>query len=362
VSSTEQLEPVAWDVAERVARNALHYLGPIEPAVTAELSAQFDAITQRAQGLVEEATGLVSSAGPARAIVVDRFGWVEANIASFRRLLRPLSERLAHESRRIRRSLTPMSRAAAGVEVGLLLAWMSGRVLGQYDVLPGDGSEGGDAVYFVGSNVLSLEARHGFAPDQFRMWIALHETTHRVQFTGVDWMRQYFLDLVDRGTSLVMPDAHFVLDRLRESVRALRAGENPLAEGGVVALFASSEQLATLRDAQGLMSLLEGHSTVVMSQAAPLLVPSADQFAAVLSDRRTSATGVSRVVQQALGVEAKLRQYAEGEHFVRAVTAAGGPELFAEVWRESANLPTVEEIRDPDLWVARVGERTGRRR
>ena len=355
-------DPVDWVVAGRVATQALRYLGPARPEIPAGLSEEFDEITERAQRLVEESTGLQSAAGPAHARVVDRVGWVEANIASFRRLLRPLGERLAGEGRAARRALAPANRAAAGVEVGLMLAWMSGRVLGQYDVVPSEEAPGGDAVYFVGPNVLALEERHGFAPEQFRLWIALHETTHRVQFTGVEWMRTYFVDLVNRGTALVTPDARFVLERLRQAAEELLAGQNPLADGGVVALLATSEQLATLREAQGLMSLLEGHSNYVMSQAAPTLVPDAEEFAQALARRRNSAGGVSKLVQQALGIEAKLRQYAEGEAFVRAVFEAGGEARFAEVWRAPENLPSIEEIREPQRWLDRVDARAGARR
>ena len=346
-------DPVDWLIAERVAAQALRLLKPPPFVDPRSLEATFDEITGRAQELVEEATGLHSGAGPAHAVVLDRTGWVRANIGSFRRLLRPLGEQLASGDRQDRRSLSPANRAAAGVEIGLMLAWMSGRVLGQYDIVPSEDAPSGDAVYYVGPNVVALERRHGFDPEQFRMWIALHETTHRVQFTGVEWMRGYFLELVSRGTALVTPDARFVLDRLRHAVEELRQGQNPLADGGVVALLATSEQLATLREAQGFMSLLEGHSNYVMSRAAPAIVPRADEFAAVLAQRRASATGVARVVQQAIGLEAKLRQYAEGEQFVRAVVEAGGPELFAKVWEAPENLPSIEEIREPSRWVAR---------
>jgi coenzyme F420 biosynthesis associated uncharacterized protein len=353
-SAPEDLDPVSWDVAARVARAALRFASPPAPYSLGALQAEFDAVTERSQALVEESTGLRSSAGPARAVVVDRAGWVTANIGSFQRLLRPVGERLARESRQARRALTPASKAAAGVEVGLLLAWMSGRVLGQYDVFPGAGASGSDALYFVGPNIAALERRHGFSPEEFRLWIALHEMTHRVQFTGVSWMRGYFLDLVERGTSLVVPDAKYLLERLRGAVAELRAGGNPLAEGGVMALLATAEQLETLREAQGLMSLLEGHASVIMTDAAPVLVPDAAHFAAVLAARRTSSAGLTRVVQQALGVEAKLRQYAEGEQFVRAVLAAGGAGLLAEVWSAPSALPGVDEIRAPDRWVARM--------
>lgn len=350
-------ELVAWDVAVRVARGTIQ-LAPapkLSAAESAKLTKDFAEVTARAERLVEQATGLVSAAGPPRALVTDRSGWVEANVASFRRLLAPVARRVA-SSESARRALNPVSRAAAGTEVGLLLAWMSGRVLGQYDLLPVDESDG-DAVYYVGPNVLQLERQHGFPPGEFRLWIALHEVTHRLQFTGVPWMRDYFLSIVERGTEVGTPDVHALLDSLRRAAAELREGRNPLAEGGVIGLLASSDQLATLREAQALMSLLEGHGDVVMSSAGRDEVPGAEHFAEVLRRRRAEAGGLARAVRQLVGIEGKFRQYAEGERFVEAVLAAGGQELLGRVWESPDMLPSLEEIRQPERWVARVGGR-----
>src|SRR5207302_5379346 len=126
-------------------------------------------------------TGLRSLAGPARARVTDRRGWIRANLASFRRLLRPLTERLG--DRLGAGAMAPVARTVAGAEVGALLGWMSTRVLGQYDVLitETEHPEEQDLVYYVGPNVLGLEKRFGFPPREFRLWLALHEVTHRAQ-------------------------------------------------------------------------------------------------------------------------------------------------------------------------------------
>jgi len=342
---------VAWDVAERVATQALRALAAPGAGVQADLASDLADATARAERLVEAETGLVSNAGPAVARVTDRAGWVSANVGSFRQLLRPVGARLARRPA-TRRALNPAARTAAGVEIGLLLTWMSTRVLGQYDLLA---SEAGGVVYYVAPNIAALEHRHGFPPDEFRLWIALHEVTHRTQFTAVDWLRPYFLGLVERGTELAVPDGRAILEALWRAAQEIRAGRNPLAEAGVAGLLASSEQLATLREAQALMTLLEGHSDVVMSRAGAAAVPSARRFHDVLAERRASASGLVRLLQQVAGIEAKLRQYREGEAFVEAVERAGGAELLALVWSGPEMLPTLDEIRDPSRWVARVG-------
>jgi putative hydrolase len=104
-----------------------------------------------------------------------------------------------------------------------------------------------------------------------------------------------------------------------------------------------------------MMSLLEGHGDVVMDRAGAAEVPGAAGFSKVLHDRRTNPRGLARFMNRLLGMEAKMRQYAEGEKFVQAVEAAGGPELLARVWRGPEWLPTLEEIRTPGDWVARAG-------
>lgn len=346
---------MAWDVAEKVARQLLWKVPPFGGAAREDAEADFAEATSLAESLVSEVTGLTSTHGPARCAVTDRAGWIHANVLSFQRLLRPLGEKLASGPLRARKMLAPASRTASGVEVGLLLAWMSGRVLGQYDLLPADGSGEGDLLYYVGPNIIELERRHGFAPREFRLWIALHEVTHRMQFTGVPWMRDHFLGLVEKGTALAAPDANVVLESLLRAAAEIRAGRNPLAEGGVVGLLASSEQLATLREAQALMSLLEGHGDVIMGLAGAGRIPGAQRFADTLRTRRENVSGPARILQQLIGLEAKMRQYSQGEHFVEHVRTSGGDELLAVVWSASEMLPSLEEIRDPGLWVARAG-------
>jgi len=348
-------EPVAWDVAERVARRVARRTDTrIDWVTHRRLVADFEEVTAQAEALVEQSTGLRSLAGPARAEVASREAWIHANISSFRRLLGPLLERAGKNGRNLPGVLGPAGRVAAGAEMGVVLGWMSGRVLGQYDLLFADGDSPQDAVYYVGPNIVSLERRHGFEPREFRLWIALHELTHRAQFTGVPWMRAHFLDLVERSVAIASPEPRQVMDAIGRMAVDIRAGRNPLAESGLVGALASPEQLETLRSIQGMMSLLEGHGDVTMDRAALDLIPSAARFSQVLRARRESASGLSKFFQQLIGLDAKLRQYKDGERFVREIERTGGPELLALAWQGPENLPTAAEIQEPDHWVSRV--------
>ena len=348
-------EPVAWDVAERVAERVGAALDTrVDWATLRSLVIDFGEVTAQAEALVEESTGLRSLAGPARAQVATREEWIHANVSSFRRLLGPVLARAGKNGGSLPGFLGPVGRAAAGAEMGAVLGWMSGRVLGQYDLLFGDSDSPQDAVYYVGPNIVGLERRHGFDPREFRLWIALDELTHRAQFTGVPWLRAHFLDLVERSVAIASPDPRQVVEAIGRVAVDIRAGRNPLAESGLVGALASPAQLETLRSIQGMMSLLEGHGDVTMDRAAQDLIPNAAHFSQVLRARRESASGLTKLFQQLIGLDAKLRQYADGARFVREVESAGGPELLALAWQGPGNLPNAAEIQTPERWVSRL--------
>jgi coenzyme F420 biosynthesis associated uncharacterized protein len=355
---------VSWDVAQQVAewmgrRAALP--APYRPDL---LQADFDGLTAQAEQLVEASTGLRSASGPARARVTDRAGWVTANVASFQRLVGPYLDRLDPTRWAGSRGLAgwvagPMAgigRTATGAQMGMLLGWLSTRVLGQYDLLlTEDAVEDQDIVYFVGPNVVALERRYGFEPREFRLWLALHEVTHRCQFTAIPWMRDYFVSLVAEGIGSLEPDPQrfaMVLKRLSDD---LRAGRNPLRDNGALGLVATPEQLEGLYRIQALMSLLEGHGDVTMDRAGAAAIPHAARFSEVLRQRRQQTRGPARLLQQLIGLEAKLRQYEEGERFIAAVEESGGPGLLERAWRGPEWLPSLVELRNPTDWISRVG-------
>jgi coenzyme F420 biosynthesis associated uncharacterized protein len=329
------------------------------------LRRDFEELTERAEGLVAEATGLRSPSGPARARVADRRDWVDVNVASMQRLLAPALEKLAARRDPARRSGMPAwlpgsfaaaSRSAGGVELGLVLGFMSTRVLGQYDLLlTEEAVHDQDIVYYVGPNVVELEQRHGFEPREFRLWLALHEVTHRGQFTGVPWLRDHFVGLVDQGVEAVAADPKRIVEAIRRAAEGVRSGRNPLDDAGLVGLVATQEQLEVLHRIQALMSLLEGHGDITMERAGGTAVPSAARFARVLRERRRQVRGPARLLQRLLGLEAKIRQYEEGERFVSAVESAGGRNLFDRVWSGPASLPSLAEIRRPQDWITRIG-------
>jgi coenzyme F420 biosynthesis associated uncharacterized protein len=349
---------VAWDLAQRVAARVAGK-DPFQGSYHVDsLVRDFEELTAEAEELVAQETGLRSAAGPARVRVTDRGGWVSANVRSFRRLLGPLTDRLlTTDDGTTRRGPGPIASRIAGVEVGTLLGWMSTRVLGQYDLLLVEDEDPADQdlVYYVGTNVLSLERRYAFPPREFRLWLALHEVTHRAQFTGVPWLADHYRSLVDGILGSVDPDPGRLTDALRRAVAETRAGRNPFDDGGLVGLLATDGQRETLDKVGGLMALLEGHGDVTMDRAGAHLIPSAERFARVLRARRAARPGPATLVRRLVGLEAKLRQYELGEAFIAAVEDVGGPALISRIWEGPELLPTMGEIRSPSSWLERLG-------
>jgi coenzyme F420 biosynthesis associated uncharacterized protein len=348
--------PVDWRLAERVALRLAGREPLAESYHYGSLAPDFDELTAQAEELVAAATGLRSLAGPARARVVGRDDWVRANLASFQRLLAPLLQKL-DEQLASRRMPSGVTRTLAGAELGALLGWMSSRVLGQYDllVIDDDTAHQQDLVYYVGPNLLALEKRFGFPPREFRLWLALHEVTHRAQFTGIPWMRQHFLGLVQDALGSVDPDPTRFLEAVKAAMTDGNHRRQAMQDGGLVALLATPEQRIVLNRIGGLMSLLEGHGDVTMDRAGAGHVPSAERFSRVLRDRRSSQGAATRLLQKLTGVEAKLAQYEQGEKFIACIEAVSGPSLIDRCWASADNLPTLDEIRSPDQWLARLG-------
>lgn len=344
---------VDWALAERIAVRVAGREPFAESYHYDSLTPDFVELTAVAERLVGDVTGLRSLSGEARARVTDREGWIRANVAAFQRLLRPLISRLEDKAAG---PMAPVARKVAAAEVGVMFGWMSGRVLGQYDLLivEEEAPHDQDIVYYVGPNVLAMEKRYAFPPREFRLWLALHEVTHRAQFTAIPWMREHFLSLVEQVLDNADPDPGRIAQAVTRALGALREGRNPLDDGGVAALMASPEQREVLDRVAGLMSLLEGHGDVTMDRAGAHLIPNAERFSRVMRERRRSAQGLVRLVQQLVGLEAKLAQYEQGERFIETVERRGGSELVELAWVRPENLPTLGEIRDPEGWIARV--------
>ena len=213
---------VDWNLARRVAVRAVGSEPYTAPFHRRGLDSCFAEFTEQAEALVADCTGLRSQSGPARSRLISRVEWIDANIASFQRMLQPISSKL---SDRADKMTAPLARRVSGIEFGFVLGWMSKRVMGQYDLLitEDDNADEQDIVYYVAPNVLALENRYAFNSAQFRLWLALHEVTHRAQFTGISWMRSHFLKHVQGLMNSMDLDPKYLIEAFRRVAR--RVGE-----------------------------------------------------------------------------------------------------------------------------------------
>jgi coenzyme F420 biosynthesis associated uncharacterized protein len=334
-------------------------------AVVAELRRHAKASEEHVRGFTRMGTEGVHDTP---VLVVDRPGWVRANVAGFRELLKPLLEKMQE-----RRGNTPggavlgaVGGKVTGVELGMLLSFLSSRVLGQYETfapatreLPA-GENGGGRLLLVAPNIVHVERELDVQPHDFRLWVCLHEETHRTQFTAVPWLRDHLEGEIQSFLGETEVDPMTVLERIREAAQSL-AGGRPEGEedddGGrsLVEIVQTPAQREILARLTAVMSLLEGHADFVMDGVGPAVVPSVAEIREKFQQRR--AKGASRLdmaLRKLLGLDAKLRQYRDGERFVRAVVDQVGMDGFNRVWTSPNTLPTKTEIAKPADWVARV--------
>jgi len=340
-----------WNTARSVgARTAGR--GPNLLAVDrARLNEDFGELVPIASAEVQRFTGMRVDGYAARPWVMGRSEWIAANLRTFNGVLEPFAERVLAKTGE--GAMAGVRRSTLGVQVGGLLGYMSRKVLGQFDAFLPPDDDG--LIYFVGPNIAGVERRYGFQPRDFRLWVALHEVAHRVQFGGVPWLRGYVGGLASTYLGSMDLDPKRMVERLRQTAASIRSGEVEWRGLGWIAMLMTPDQQDTFRRMQAVMSLLEGHGTFVMNGAGGSMIPDVQMFKRRLAERRKGQSGVERALQRTIGFDTKARQYDIGERFVARVVERSGMDGFNRVWESPANLPTLQEIGSPEDWMTRVG-------
>lgn len=332
---------VDWALAARIGAR-LAPSGPVlTRADTMTAVAEMRDAAERAVPEVRSVTGLVVE-HDAGARVVDRPTWIASNVEGMRIAMGPLLEAL--QSKEPMKVVQDVGARGTAVEMGAVLAWMSTKVLGQYEVFAQPGR-----LLLVAPTIVDVERALGVPAADFRLWVALHEETHRVQFGAVPWLRDHLVSLI--ADFIEVSDLS-----LRELLTAAVRGIGALAGRGhsLVEAVQTPRQREVYHRITALMSLLEGHADVVMDAVGPRVVPSVDLIRQRFTKRREEPTAVDAVLRRTLGMDAKLRQYSDGAQFVRAVLDARGMTGVNAVWAAPQALPTLDEIHHPARWLARV--------
>jgi coenzyme F420 biosynthesis associated uncharacterized protein len=341
---------VDWDLAAATA-GALSKSGPaVSYEEAMQVVAELRTLADEAAGHVAAYTGLTPQVDVPPVRVVDRKDWAAVNIAGLKTVIGPLVERLSGD-RAPGAVAEAIGSRVTGVQAGTVLAYLSGRVLGQYEVFSAEPGQ----LLLNAPNIVEVERKIGADPRDFRLWVCLHEVTHLTQFTAVPWMRGYFLGEVQAFADASQAGGEHILERLRRGVASLSdALRDPDSRSSVLDLVQTPAQKAVLDRLTALMTLLEGHAEFVMDGVGPEVIPSVEDIRAKFNRRRETGNPLEKAIRRLLGIEVKMRQYAEGHKFVHGVVERVGMEGFNKIFSSPLTLPRLEELGDPDAWVARV--------
>ena len=376
MSSTETAahrpQLVNWDLAASTAAS-LTPAGPtMKPADIARAVQNMRDLADASVGHVHAISRLDAARDlrDSELLIVDRASWAKANSQSFRTLLEPALDQLA-ETRpdALKSASLVLGGTLTGVQLGSILAFLSSKVLGQYDPFTPSRNGDGGRLMLVAPNIISVERELNVDPADFRLWVCLHEQTHRVQFAAAPWLKDHMTGEIGRLTSGLMDKADTLSERLGAAVRSITAVKDrgrvrgttpdgpPSREHGVLSLLQDPDDKARLSHLTAVMSLLEGHANVVMDGVDGSIVPSVKTIRRRFNARGTSRGPLEKVIRQLMGLDAKMRQYSDGAKFVRRVVSQTGMDGFNAVWESADHLPTEREIHAPDEWIDRMSLR-----
>jgi coenzyme F420 biosynthesis associated uncharacterized protein len=331
---------IDWDAVRRYARRRLKDEGPLPADRRSELAAHYAALAADVRDpLFDLVGGPPIEMSPFQPL--GRIEWVDLNVEIIRRVLDPVIE----EAGIPRSRLTDAGQAAIDRYVATVLAFLSGRVLGQFDPqLMGREPVAATGLYLVEPNVAQWEAEAEVPGADLRRWLILHESTHAWQFQAHPWLVGH-------------------LNGALEELLAL-AGHRRQGVARLIGLTVGlPNQWATVRRMQATMSLIEGYSNLVMGLAGRRVLASYDALDAAYRKRSDQKSPLEVLFWKLTGLDLKLEQYRNGEAFSRAVYDAHGMQVLNLAWESEANLPRPEEVARPEKWVARVtGAAPGRRR
>jgi coenzyme F420 biosynthesis associated uncharacterized protein len=356
---------INWDLAASTAAR----LAPAGPVLSpAAISEAVDSLRHLADVSVEhvhEITGLEAARDlrDSSVLVVDRASWAKANTQSFAVMLKPAMEKML-ESRQgtLSPSAASVSGAITGSQLGAVLAFLASKVLGQYDpfaaLAEGSTAPPAGRLLLVAPNIVAVERELNVTPEDFRLWVCLHEQTHRVQFAAAPWLRHHMLEQIDELSVHLLGNVDTLMERATAAARSLKdrtASGNTPGRGAILDLLQDPEEKAAISHLTAVMSLLEGHANVVMDAVDASIIPSVKTIRQRFNDRGKDRGVIEKFIRSLLGLDAKMRQYSDGARFVRAVVDVAGMEGFNKVWESADHLPTEPEIHDAKLWLERMG-------
>jgi coenzyme F420 biosynthesis associated uncharacterized protein len=371
VSSTQMID---WDLAISTGTRWARPGPQVSLAEARRTVTELRDLAGAVQQPVHEVTGMSAAADGTmgRVAIVDRPGWIRANVDGFRVVLEPLVDQLrernpgADSQSRSGSVISSVGSRVTGIQAGLILAYLSGRVLGQYELFlppetsPVDGQQPG-RLTLVAPNIVMIERELGVDPHDFRRWVCLHEETHRLQFTAVPWLRDYVQREMTEFLLASELDPAAMLQRVRAAADAMAGAVRGGDGGSLIEAVATPAQREIMDRLTSVMTLVEGHGDYVMDAVGPQVVPTVAEIREKFNARRGSSGRIEQALRRMLGIDLKMKQYAEGSRFVRTVVDKVGMATFNKVWTSPDTLPTKAEFANPQLWLDRVADSSSSR-
>jgi len=342
---------VDWDFAATVGGRLARPTPATTDYTRTQVITELATAARAAEPPVREVTGLSAEGKIPDADIVDRPAWIRAAAQSMREMTGGNTEGTGAPARS--RLASMVTGRVTGAQTGAVLAFVSSGILGQYDPF---GVAGG-RLLLVYPNVIAVERQLRVSPADFRLWVCLHEVTHRVQFTANPWLAEHMSGALAVLTSDAGDDVAAVAGRLADVVRSRRDNTDPNAAGvlGLVRAMQSEPQRRALDQLLVLGTLLEGHADHVMDAVGPAVVPSVATIRNRFDSRRNrKQPPLQRLLRALLGVDAKLAQYTRGKAFVDHVVGRVGMDRFNAIWTSPETLPLPAEIDHPQRWIDRV--------
>jgi coenzyme F420 biosynthesis associated uncharacterized protein len=340
-----------------------------EAALTAlerrRLDREYYELVQKTVPLVSRHSGMTLPRELSQVYAFDRVDWINANIEAFRHMFAPL-EKLdlfgqSHAPRVVNVLWSGLNQTVVSAELGILLGYLARRVLGQYDLalLGREPIEESGKLYFVQPNIRNLERTLGLPSDQFRLWLALHETTHAFEFEANPWLRQHINGMIEEYFTFITAD----LEHLKRGFGGLkvfidRARQSGLRTASWIELMMTPEQRQLFTRMQATMAVVEGYSNYIMKVVGRELLPNFTTINQRFEARQRERSTAERLFIKLTGLDLKLEQYRLGETFITEVARLRGDAFTRHVWDGPESLPTMAELRDPPAWIARIESAT----
>lgn len=359
IDMTESDSMIDWRRVRSIA-TSMNRGATMSRAAREQLDLSYRSLVETTIPLVSEYTGDTLPLEREHVYAFDRIDWIEANISAFQRLFAPV-ERLRDGdgmlSGRAAVVWNGINQRVLSAEIGFLLGYLARRVLGQYDLalLGREPIEESGKLYFVQPNIAGVERALNVPSDQFRLWLALHETTHAFEFEAHPWVRDYMNEMLEEYFNMLTDDVEY-MKRGAEAIKMFweRARRSRNQIGSWIELVMSQEQRDLFARMQALMAVIEGYSNHVMNAVGKDLMSDYETIRRRFERRQMQRSPAEQVFARLTGLDLKLEQYRLGEAFIDCVVDLRGHEFARRVWNNADSLPTLEELNDPERWVARI--------